>query len=140
VIRITPWQLQKKILLCARLINLTPFPWCTNLLTSGVTAFFVLEFVVMTTQAFLVCEVIYPGWKQILGSFCILPRFVPISLVVSKLSRSLILPSARCSFIDLILSDGHIGRNLGRGALDGIANLTAFLVSPGYLPLTNLDL
>ena len=81
----------------------------------------------MTTQAFLVCEVIYTGWKQIPGSFCILPRFVSISLVVSKLSCSLVLPSARCSFIDLILCDGHIRRDLGCYALDGsMANPTAF--------------
>lgn len=110
------------------------------MLTSGVTAFFVLEFVVMTTQGFLVCEVIHTGWKQIPGSFCILPLFVPISLVVSKLTHFLALPSARRSFIDLIFSDGHIGRDLDRDTLDGMANPTAFLVSPGYLLLTGLDL
>jgi len=94
----------------------------------------------MTGQAFLVCEVIYTGWKQIPGSVCILPRFVPISLVVSKLSRSLVLPSVCSLFTGLILSDGHIRRHLGRYALDGMAGFLAFFVGPGYISLINLGL
>ena len=39
----------------------------------------------MAGQAFLVCEVFYTGWKQIPGSVCIIPQFVPIVLVVSEL-------------------------------------------------------
>ena len=96
VVRITPWQLQRKILLCARSLLPIAFSCCTNPSPSGVTSFFVLEFVAMTAQAFLVCEVIHTGWKQIPGSVCILPRFVPISLVVSKLPPYLVLPSV-CS-------------------------------------------
>ena len=94
----------------------------------------------MTGQAFLVCEVIYTGWKQIPGSVCILPRFVPISLVVSKLPHSLVLPSVCCLLTGLILSDAHIGRHPSRYALDGMMNLVAFFAGLGYLSLINLDL
>ena len=94
----------------------------------------------MTGQAFLVCEVIYTGWKQVPGSVCILPRFVPISLVVSKLPRSIVLPPVCRLFIGLILSDDHIGRHLGRHAPDGMANFIAFFVDLGYLSLMNLGL
>ena len=94
VIRITPWRRQKKILRCTRTLPLRSFPRCTDISPSGVAAFFILEFVVMTGEAFLVCEVIYPGWKQIPESICILPRFVPIFLVVSKLY-----PTYSCPFV-----------------------------------------
>jgi len=140
VIRITPWELQRKILLCARIPPPTPLPWRADLSTSGVTAFFVLEFVAMAGQVFLVCEMVYTGWKQIPGSVCILPRFIPISLVVSKLPSSLVLLSVSRLFIGLILSDSHIGCHLGRYPLDGMASSTAFFVGLGYLSFTDLGL
>lgn len=61
-----------------------PFPCYTDPLSSGIIVFFVVEFAVMTGQAFLVCEVVHTEWKEIPGSICLLPRFVPISLVISK--------------------------------------------------------
>lgn len=55
--------------------------------------FFFLQFAVLTVQFFWVCELTDTGWKQIPGAICLVPRVVPISLVVSKLSPSLVLLS-----------------------------------------------
>ena len=90
VVRITPWELQKKILFCAEILSSTPFLCCANPLFPGVTGFFVLEFTYMIMQAFVVCELTHTGWKKIPGSVCILPQFVSITLVVSELSPSFV--------------------------------------------------
>ena len=92
VVRITPWQLQRKILLCIKILFQTPFLRHADHLPSGIVAFFVLRFVVLTTQIFWVCEFTYTGWKEIPGLFCLVPQVVPISLVISKSPPSLATP------------------------------------------------
>ncbi|KAF9645862.1 hypothetical protein BDM02DRAFT_3119545 [Thelephora ganbajun] len=72
VVRITPWRLQRKILL-----------W--------VAALFVVQYLILTVQAYWVCEITYPGWKQIPGSICILPQAVPITQVVTTVISDAIL-------------------------------------------------
>lgn len=72
MIRITPWQLQRKVLI-----------W--------VVVFFVLQFAMLTTQMFWVCELTYAGWKQIPGAICLVPPVVPISLVVTTVISDFIL-------------------------------------------------
>lgn len=72
VIRITPWQLQKRIL-------------------SWLVVFFVLQFAMLTTQMFWVCELTYTGWKEIPGAICLVPPVVPISLVVTTFVSDFIL-------------------------------------------------
>ena len=84
VVRITPWDLQRKILLCMRTISLISYLYSTDLALPGVAVFFFLQFVMLTVQVYWVCELSYAQWKQIPGSVCVLPKVVPISQVVSK--------------------------------------------------------
>ncbi|KAF9647392.1 hypothetical protein BDM02DRAFT_3117085 [Thelephora ganbajun] len=72
VVRVTPWQLQRKILL-----------W--------LVVFFALQFAMLTAQMFWVCELTNTGWKKVPGSICIVPQVVPISLVVSTVVSDSIL-------------------------------------------------
>ena len=95
VIRITPWRLQRKILICMMAILLTSLLCYANPLSLGIAAFFVLQFIMLIVQAYWVCELTYTGWKQIPGSICVLPEVVPITQVVSKSP----LPSYFCSFV-----------------------------------------
>ena len=90
IVRITPWQLQRKILLCTIIPSQLSFPCYANLSSSGIAVFFVLQFIALTAQMFWVCELTYTGWKEIPGSICLVPRVVPISLVVSELSISFV--------------------------------------------------
>ena len=99
--------------------------------------FFVVLFVVMLAQAYWVCEITYPGWKQIPGSVCVFPRSVPITLVVSKFPPSLAPPPHL--FTGFVLSDGHLGYNLDRFTPDGMANFPAFPIDLGYPSSVNLD-
>jgi hypothetical protein len=93
MVRITPWKLQRTILLCTRILSRTSSPCCADLVSSGVAFFFFLQFVMLTVQLFWVCELTYTGWKQIPGAICRVPQVVPISLVVSELPPSLVLLS-----------------------------------------------
>jgi len=69
---------------------------CADSLPPGVAGFFFLEFTATIVQPFLVCELTHTEWKQTPGSICLLPRFVPISLAVSKLPH----PSYNCLFVN----------------------------------------
>jgi len=74
-------------------LSSTSFLCCANTLSSGVAVLFVLMWVMLTVQAYWVCEITQPGWKQVPGSICILPRAVPISQIISELSPFIIPPS-----------------------------------------------
>ena len=63
---------------------------------SGVAVLFVLLWAMLVVQAYWVCEITHPGWKQIPGSICVLPEVVPITQVVSKLSLN---PSYLCPLV-----------------------------------------
>jgi hypothetical protein len=89
VVRITPWQTQRRILICAKILSRTPFSCWANPSPSGVTAFFVLQWATLTVQSLWVCELTDNGWKQIPGSICVFPEVVPIFHVVSKSPHSL---------------------------------------------------
>jgi len=107
VVRITPWQLQRRILLCMRSFSSTSFPCYANPLSSGVAVFFVLMWVMLTVQAYWVCEITQPGWKQVPGSICILPRAVPIAQIISGL-LPFVTPSSVClsvRFSATVISD-----------------------------------
>ena len=91
VIRITPWELQRKILICTRTLLPTPYLHSINFTLSGVAVFFFLQFAMLTVQVYWVCELSYAGWKHTPGSVCVLPEVVPISQVVSKSPPSLAL-------------------------------------------------
>jgi len=84
VIRITPWESQRKILICAGILSWISYLHSTNLTLPGVAVFFFLQFAMLTVQVYWVCELSYAGWKHIPGSVCVLPEVVPISQVVSK--------------------------------------------------------
>ena len=86
---------------------------------SGIAVFFFLQFAVLTTQMFWVCELTHTEWKQIPGAICIVPPVVPISLVVS--GSPLFLPSFVRFFINPTFSDVCFGYHLGRFPLDGMA-------------------
>lgn len=86
VVRITPWNLQRKMLLCTRTPSQVTLLQCADLSSLGVVVFFVLQFAMLITQMFWVCELTYTGWKQIPGSICLVPPVVPISLVISELT------------------------------------------------------
>ena len=122
-------------MLCTRVLPQTSFLSCPNPLLSGVAVSFFLLFAMLTAQMFWVCELTYTGWKEIPGSICLVPRVVPISLVVSKLPP---FPcTSGCLFIDLILSDDRFGCRLDRRSLDGTTNSQKPL---SYcLSLTDLD-
>ncbi|KAF9647420.1 hypothetical protein BDM02DRAFT_2702970 [Thelephora ganbajun] len=75
LVRITPWQLQRKILL-----------W--------IAVFFVVQYLMLTAQSYWVCEITYPGWKKIPGSICILPQAVPIAQVITTVISDAILITA----------------------------------------------
>ena len=83
------------------------FLCCANHLSSGVTVFFVLIWVMLTAQAYWMCEITQPGWKQVPGSICILPRAVPIAQIISELPP-FVIPSSVCLsvwFSATIISD-----------------------------------
>jgi hypothetical protein len=62
---------------------------------------------VLVLQAFWVCEITYPGWKDIPGSICVLPKAVPITQMISKLLCPLLsLFLASNQFPATIISDG----------------------------------
>ena len=89
-----------------------------NHLPPGTAAFFVLLFAMLVVQLFWVCELTYAGWKEIPGAICLVPPVVPVCLVVSKLSPSLV---SVCLFIGLVFSDDRFRCDPGGYALDGIA-------------------
>lgn len=55
-----------------------------------VVACFFLQYLVLVLQAFWVCEITFPGWKDVPGSICVLPVAVPITQIISGLSCSLV--------------------------------------------------
>jgi len=67
----------------------TSFLYCTQLFPPGVAALFVLLFVILTVQMYWVCELTYPGWKEVPGAACVLPEAVAITQVVGRLPPSL---------------------------------------------------
>ncbi|KAF9647432.1 hypothetical protein BDM02DRAFT_3248193, partial [Thelephora ganbajun] len=120
VVRITPWRLQKNILL-----------W--------MVVFFVLQFAMLIAQTFWACELAYTGWKKIPGSVCIVPRSVPISMVVNLSGCSH--PSVTLSFIFYLLrvdcDYGGVGGACYRGDGDarclGITVCSATVIIPAIL-------
>lgn len=63
---------------------------CVDPFPSGVAVAFVLMWAMLTAQAYWVCEITQPGWKQVPESICVLPRAVPIAQIISKLSPFLV--------------------------------------------------
>jgi len=72
VYRVTPWQKQKRMLLC-------------------VVVFFVAQYLILLLQAFWVCEITRPEWKNIPGSICVLPEAVPITQMITTITSDGIL-------------------------------------------------
>jgi hypothetical protein len=83
------------------------FLCCVNPWPSGVAVSFVLMWAILTVQAYWVCEITQPGWKQVPESICVLPRAVPITQVISKFLPSLVLASVCLSawFPATVISD-----------------------------------
>lgn len=110
VIRVTPWQLQKKILLCSSDIPppSTSFQQLANPSSLGVVAFFFAQYLALVLETFWMCEITYPAWKNVPGSICILPEAVPITQIISKLPRPLVPLSVfiKQRFTATFVSDG----------------------------------
>jgi hypothetical protein len=81
--------------------------------------FFLVQYLVLTLQAYWVCEITAPGWKDVPGSICVLSEAVPVTQMISKSSRFLVpLPV----FIESTPSDDYLGRYLGFYPLARMAN------------------
>lgn len=69
--------------------------------------FFLVQYLALTLQAYWVCEITAPGWKDVPGSICVLSEAVPVTQMISKSSCSLV--PRLCSpnrFTATIISDG----------------------------------
>ena len=127
--RVTPWRLQKKILLGSKSPNPNPNYFADSLLT-GFAALFVIQYLLLVTQAYWVCEITCPEWKEIPGSICVLPKAVPITQMTSK---SLCLPRFLFAFIDPVPSDPYFGWHSGYYPLSGTVTFLAFFFCSGHL-------
>ena len=86
----------------------TSFPHLANDFFAVVATFFVIIYLMLTLQAFWVCEIMRPGWKNVPGSICVLTKAVPITQMASELSCPSVSPSMFSPNLSLatIISDG----------------------------------